>query len=247
MAKDPAFLFYPSDFQMGTMGMSYEQKGKYIDLLCLQHSKKGYLKERDIKRILNFNNEDDVEVLEKFKHDENGYFNQRLLEEITKRQKHSEQQRENAFKRWNKNENKVDETMQPHSESKANAKPLENENKDTNINKKEIIPYKEIIDYLNEITGNSYRHTTNDTQKLIKARWNEGFKLIDFQNAIDNAWKHWGEKGKANMKPKTLFNGQFENRVTGDAYNWNESKTTTGNKPKDVEVEWLNDYLEKLD
>ena len=37
MGKDPAVLFYTGDFLVGTITMNYEQKGKYIQLLCLQH------------------------------------------------------------------------------------------------------------------------------------------------------------------------------------------------------------------
>jgi len=39
MAKDPAFLFYSSDFLSGTFTLSNEHKGMYITLLCLQHQK----------------------------------------------------------------------------------------------------------------------------------------------------------------------------------------------------------------
>ncbi len=39
MAKDPAFLFYSSDFYMGTVGMTDAQVGQYIRLMCLQHQK----------------------------------------------------------------------------------------------------------------------------------------------------------------------------------------------------------------
>ena len=37
--KDPAFLFYSSDFLSGTFTMTNEQIGKYIRLLCIQHQK----------------------------------------------------------------------------------------------------------------------------------------------------------------------------------------------------------------
>ena len=37
--KDPAFLFYSSDFLTGTMFFTDEQVGKYIRLLCAQHQK----------------------------------------------------------------------------------------------------------------------------------------------------------------------------------------------------------------
>lgn len=39
MAKDPAFLFYSKDWIEGTMEMTPEEKGIYIDLLCHQHQK----------------------------------------------------------------------------------------------------------------------------------------------------------------------------------------------------------------
>ncbi|HZK68769.1 MAG TPA: hypothetical protein VFC36_04135, partial [Paludibacter sp.] len=39
MANDPAFLFYPNDFLGGTMGMTFEQKGAYIELLMVQFNR----------------------------------------------------------------------------------------------------------------------------------------------------------------------------------------------------------------
>lgn len=232
MAKDPAYLFYPSDFEMGTMGMSFEQKGKYITLLNLQHSKKGYLKEKDIKRILNFNDEDDVEILEKFEHNENGYFNKRLLDEMTKRKAYSESRSQN---RKGKTKETKKETL------KTSEKDMKEEIKKE---PKDKIPYKEIIDYLNKTCDGSYRYGTTKTQTLIRARWNEGFVLDDFIKAIDNSWEYWKDKDKTNLKPTTLFNGSFENRVTGQAYGW--KKQSNENKPKDVEVDWLDDYMKKL-
>lgn len=108
--------------------------------------------------------------------------------------------------------------------------------KDIGEPKKETIPYKEIIDYLNEVTGKNLKHTTNLTRKNIKARWNEGFRFDDFKKAIDNSYKFWNSKGDlTNMKPRTLFNSDFENRVTNDSYNWG--------KPQEVEED---DYSREL-
>src|SRR5699024_3459691 len=47
------------------------------------------------------------------------------------------------------------------------------------------IPYKEIIDYLNEKTGSQFRNNTKKTQTLIKARFDEGFNLDNFKKVID--------------------------------------------------------------
>jgi hypothetical protein len=37
--KDPAFLFYPNDWIGGTMGMTFEEKGAYMELLMMQFNR----------------------------------------------------------------------------------------------------------------------------------------------------------------------------------------------------------------
>ena len=37
--KDPAFLFYPNDYIGGTMGMTFEEKGAYMELLMTQFNR----------------------------------------------------------------------------------------------------------------------------------------------------------------------------------------------------------------
>lgn len=90
--KDPAILFYPSDFLAGTFMMSDEQVGRYIRLLCIQHQK-GRLSEKDMLNICKTYDED---IFEKFTKDENGkYYNKRLEEEIQKRINYTESRRKN--------------------------------------------------------------------------------------------------------------------------------------------------------
>ena len=96
MSKDPAFLFYSSDFLTGTALMSDEQVGKYIKLLCYQHQK-GHLTERDMLKICSTHDED---ILCKFEKDENGlYYNVRLQQEVEKRKAYSESRRPNRIKK----------------------------------------------------------------------------------------------------------------------------------------------------
>lgn len=78
--------------------------------------------------------------------------------------------------------------------------------------KAEQIPYKEIIDYLNELTNSNYRYTTNKTKSLIKARFNEGFTLDDFKVVIYKKTNEWlkDEKMKMYLRPETLFGTKFE-------------------------------------
>lgn len=84
MSKDPAILFYTSDFLTGTMLMTYEQKGKYITLLCLQHQK-GVLTEKDMLNICQSYDED---IFNKFTEIDGKYYNKRLSEEMDRRNSH---------------------------------------------------------------------------------------------------------------------------------------------------------------
>lgn len=89
--KNPAVLWYPSDYLVGTMGMTWEEKGRYVELLNLQHQK-GHL---DINRLMP---DCPKEVLAKFVQDENGlWYNIRMEEEQIKRRKYSESRRNNRM------------------------------------------------------------------------------------------------------------------------------------------------------
>ena len=96
--KDPAFLFYSSDFLTGTMFMSDTQIGKYIKILCTQHQK-GHLSEKDMLKICK---RYDKDIFEKFVKDENGkYYNIRLEKEIEKRSAYSKSRSDNRKNKIN--------------------------------------------------------------------------------------------------------------------------------------------------
>ena len=102
--KDPAFLFYSSDFLSGTLLMTDEQIGQYIKLLCLQHQK-GHLKEKDMLNICKTYDED---IFSKFLKDEEGnYYNERLENETNKRKAYSESRRNNRRKKETCEEDKL--------------------------------------------------------------------------------------------------------------------------------------------
>src|ERR1700679_495077 len=82
MGKDPAFLFYTSDFLLGTLVMSFEDRGKYITLLSYMHHN-GRLNAETIYLLVG---ELSDNLKAKFKTDENGHwYNERLEEEMLKR------------------------------------------------------------------------------------------------------------------------------------------------------------------
>lgn len=91
--KNPAVLWYPGDYLVGTMGMTWEEKGRYVELLNLQHQK-GHL---DINRLMP---DCPAEVLAKFVQDEDGlWYNIRMEEEQIKRSKFVQSRRNNLAKK----------------------------------------------------------------------------------------------------------------------------------------------------
>lgn len=94
MSKDPAFLFYSSDFLNGITDLTMEERGQYITLLCLQHQKT-VLSEKTIR--LSVGNVS-VDVIKKFTKDIDGnYFNKRLRVEMDKREFFTESRRKNGI------------------------------------------------------------------------------------------------------------------------------------------------------
>ncbi len=92
MAKDPAFLFYPNDWLGGTMGMTFEEKGAYMDLLMLQFNR-GHMTRRMIGQTIGKLWEN---IADKFCQDEQGlYYNIRLESEKNKRQNYTLSRRNN--------------------------------------------------------------------------------------------------------------------------------------------------------
>lgn len=73
------------------------------------------------------------------------------------------------------------------------------------------IPYKEIIDYLNQKAKTSYRHTSKNTKKLIQSRLNEKFTVENFKIVIDKKVDEWqGTEQEKYLRPETLFSNKFE-------------------------------------
>lgn len=136
MAKDPAFLFYPGDFNTGTQFFSDEQVGKYMRLLMAQHQH-GHLPENHMLMICKSYDKD---VFNKFIKDKDGlWYNERLEIEIIKRKNYSKSRSENRNSA--PKEKNISSTYDPHMENK-------NRNEDIINNKKESISKLELFDTL---------------------------------------------------------------------------------------------------
>lgn len=83
----------------------------------------------------------------------------------------------------------------------------------------------EIVNYLNDVAGKNFKHTTRKTQTLIKARLREGFTVDDFKKVIDIKTKEWKNDKKMNqyLRPETLFGTKFESYL-------NQNTVETKNK-----------------
>ena len=148
MAKDPAFLFYPNDYLGGTMGMTFEEKGAYIELLMLQFNR-GHMTEHMIGHTVGqlWKN-----IKDKFTQDSTGlWYNVRLDEEKSKRIAFSQSRRNNIK---GINQHTVGH-MTSHMEDEN-----VNVNEDKNIN----------IDF--DFFWNDYDKKVGDKQKL-KSKWNK--------------------------------------------------------------------------
>lgn len=239
--KDPAFLFYSSDFLSGTMLMSDEQIGQYIKLLCLQHQK-GHLKEKDMLNICKTYDED---IFSKFKKDEEGnYYNERLELEATKRQNYTESRRRNLKKAHMNNH--MEEHMQSHME---NENVIVNENiniNNENVGESCVDGLQEVIDFYNNniglITPFGLETLTDYVEEMgkdiviyamqISVEANK--RTIQYIKAILNNWNKAGVKtlleAKEQSQKKKIQEKQtnYNNYEQRDDIDWNQFYANKG-------------------
>ena len=199
--KDPAFLFYSSDFLTGTMFMTDSQLGKYIKLLCTQHQK-GHLSEKDMLKICK---RYDKDIFEKFTKDDDGkYYNIRLEKEMTKRKDYSKS-------RANNRKNKL--TYENICFSYV--KHMENENE--NINTINILEYinnnklnniiELLLDYFNYRKSIKLPNTQNVIDELISflKPYNNKDKEKIIKEAIKKGWKEFYPPRKETNSNETEY------------------------------------------
>lgn len=103
---------------------------------------------------------------------------------------------------------------------------------------KDNIPFKKIIEYLNEKADKSFKHTAVNNKKVIRARFNEGYTFDDFKQVIDYCCREWkgvtftnGKLGDEYLQPSTLFNNKFDERLNKARLDISKSKAQTEPKP----------------
>lgn len=188
--KDPAMLFYTSDFLTGVTLLNMKERGQYITLLCLQQQ----LGHMTLKQMQTAVGKLSEAVMGKFIQDEEGlYYNRRADVEINKRKAHSDKQRENVQKRWNKNTEVIPSDVPKEYDGIYDGItvviPLENENEIENKN----------IKSTTKVDKNDKKFKP-PTVEEVRAYCTERGNNVDAQSFVDfytsNGWK----VGKNSMK-----------------------------------------------
>jgi uncharacterized protein YdaU (DUF1376 family) len=182
MSKDPAFLFYPNDYIGGTMGMTFEEKGAYIELLMLQFNR-GHMTSHMIGQTLGQGGGQIWDkIKDKFNIDAAGlYYNQRLDIEIQKRKEYVKSRVNNieGKNQYTKTEDKTEGHMGGHMTSH-----MENEN----ISKEELLKKRE-SEFVTEVS----KYSTKYPLEMLKA-----------------FCRYWTEPNKSRTKMKWELEKTFE-------------------------------------
>lgn len=189
MAKDPAFLFYPNDWLGGTMGMTFEEKGAYMDLLMLQFNR-GHMTSHMVGQVIGqLEAEVQAEILSKFKIDADGlYYNSRLEIEIEKRKTFVQSRNNNILgkNQYTKSDGHMNGHMNGHMTSH-----MENENRNEDSSYLGIIEeywekwkkYKKVEHDFNFNLQESEDEAKKDLLTLSENDAEMAMKIIDYSIA----------------------------------------------------------------
>jgi uncharacterized protein YdaU (DUF1376 family) len=196
MAKDPAFLFYPNDWIGGTMGMTFEQKGAYMELLMMQFNR-GHMSTHMITQVVGHMWD---HIKDKFVQDEDGkWYNERLEQEKKAREKFTKSRRDNLSGENNSknNKKKTSSHMDPHMDSH-----MEDEDVNKDVNKDIVYPFDSEIfkkwwkiwkEYKKKEHRFSYKSHISEQAALKKlsqlSRGSESTAIQIIEEAISNGWQ----------------------------------------------------------
>jgi len=168
--KDPAFLFYPNDYLGGTMGMTFEEKGAYMEILMMQFNR-GHMTSHMIGQTVG---QLWGRVKDKFTQDENGlWYNERLELEQSKRKAYTESRRNNKEGVNQYTKKKKSGHMDGHMENRNR-----NENKDVNEKKHKHGKYINVLLTNPEVEKLKKKFPNYDA---VLQNFSEGIALKDYK------------------------------------------------------------------
>ncbi len=182
MSKDPAFLFYPNDYIGGTMGMTFEEKGAYMELLMMQFNR-GHMTSHMIGQTVG-QLWDTIKV--KFLQDDKGlWYNVRLEEEQNKRKTFTESRRNNVS-------GKNQYTNKPKKQSGHMTSHMENEDENVIEVKKESKD-KNKIPSVEEFKKYAIEKKPSIDVHALKLKY-EAWVINDWKDGNNNPIKNWKVK-----------------------------------------------------
>jgi len=97
--------------------------------------------------------------------------------------------------------------VKAHKTKPNQTKPNQTKPNHSDTNQQDQIPYKEIIEHLNQLAGKTFNYKSEATRKLIRGRFSEGFTKEDFFKVHFNKCNEW--VGNSEMvkylRPATLY------------------------------------------
>lgn len=226
MAKDPAFLFYPGDWQGGTATFSRFLKGCYMDVLIAQFNS-GPLSLEEIKTVLGSDFGTSWPTLQKkFKTDNSGsFFNERLETEKKKRKEYSKSRSENR-----KGNSTYDGTYEKHM-----SRHMENENgnRDNNGFKK------------GGKGGKKQRPTVEDVLIYYKTDIAAQFPNLEF--SVQTKYETWVEQGWKDGNGKKIINWKTKLKSTIPYLKPTRPVTTDQQNTFEIRMNKINQHMQNTD
>lgn len=231
MAKDPAFLFYPNDFESKTKMLTNEQVGIYLRLLITQFQY-GHLTEKMFKFYCpNM----DEEILSYFTVDNEGkYYQDRLDEEIEKRKKFTSSRRNNLKGTNQYSKKNIDKTSHMDGHMTTH---MEDVNENVNVNRNKSLPKiieKTIFSEFLEkncptVLKLKIQMTAEQAQKLA-----DEFGVKDCQEIFE-AMENWMPLSKKSKSVYLTAKTWLTKRKTTATTNGKSKRTFT-----EAAMDWLN-------
>lgn len=109
------------------------------------------------------------------------------------------------------------------------------------------VPYREIIEYLNQKLGTQYKVGSKNTRAHIHARFDEGYTLEDFKTVIDKMVILWGKDSKMNryLRPDTLFGSKFESYLNIQCTRQQTNNSFRNFEERDIDYDDLEAQLDR--
>lgn len=177
-----------------------------------------HLKAEEVQKFV----DDCITQYRLFESDDVYFWSNSLVKRMEKLEETRAKRKAAAEKRWSNNANankKNANALQEDSKSNADevqeeCKIMQSKEKESKVkeSKENNNIVTEIIEYLNEKTGKSFKSTVDKNKTVINARLKEGYSVEDFKKVIDIKVTEWlnDENMSKFLRPETLFSNKFE-------------------------------------